>query len=521
VILDHVNLKKQTIASENQKKRKMYFGIFIALIIAIVFFALYQQANPLFKEFTKNINLNWISIGWCLFTVWGFLVIYGLVYYRQLDHLSNLDINSNKTLLNTNEGNEEQKEINNNTVIALALFGLLNVMLVFVNALDVTNLIGSHELPKGVQLSDFVHNAVWSLVFSIIIALGLIMWFFKGELNFNKQSKTLKCLVSIWILQSGVMVVSAMVRNSWYVSEFQLTYLRIGVYVFLSLSLVGLLFTFLKIRQTKSGWYLVRQNFEAWFLLLSLCSIINWDKLISDYNISNAKSIKALDKTYLIGLSNANLPELTEIIFNNTPDSLFGVNSDLWSNYDLLRQSSKIYDFMRDEQNETWQSFNLRDNHIKKKMQDLINDKVIIGLALDHEYDLQLNSLSNFHYIKFLSLANVPQDFELIAFFSKLEGLTIGNLPRTSIINILHNKELKRLKITNYFDGANNFEYLKLLKKLETISVPTITNEALLKLNNHPSLKVVEVKTLYQDQLEFIHANNLSFKVEEVYHGDR
>lgn len=521
VAIDYVNFKKQTVASENKKNKKVYFGIFIALIIAIVFFALYQQANPLFKEFTKNINLSWISIGWCLFTVWGFLVIYGLVYYRQLDQLSNLDIISNKTLLNTLEKSEEQKEINNNTVIALALFGLLNVMLVLVNALDVTNLIGSHELPKGVHLSDFVHNAVWSLVFSIIIALGLIMWFFKGELNFNKQSKTLKLLVYFWILQSAIMVISAMVRNSWYVAEYQLTYLRIGVYVFLSLSLVGLLFTFLKIKQTKSAWYLVRQNFEAWFLLLSLCSIINWDKLISDYNIKHAKNAQVLDKAYLIGLSNANLPELTQIVFKNTPDSLFKLSADPWSNYDLKRLSSKIYDFINDKQAETWQSFNLRDHQIDTKMQVLINEKVITGLALDHNYDLQLKNLSDFHYIKFLSLANIPQDFELIAFFTKLEDLTLGNLSRSSIINILHNKELKRLKINNYFEGVNNFECLKQLKKLETINVPTVTNDLLLKLNNHPSLKVLEVKTLYQDQLEFIHESNLSFKVKEVYHGDR
>jgi hypothetical protein len=521
VVIDYVNFKKQTVASENKKNKKVYFGILIALIIAIVFFALYQQANPLFKEFTKNINLSWISIGWCLFTVWGFLVIYGLVYYRQLTQISNLDINSNKTIINTIENNEEQKEINNNTVIALALFGLLNVMLVLVNALDVTNLLGSHELPKGVYLSDFVHNAVWSLVFSMIIALGLIMWFFKGDLNFNKQSKTLKLLVYFWILQSAIMVISAMVRNSWYVAEYQLTYLRIGVYVFLSLSLVGLLFTFLKIKQTKSAWYLVRQNFEAWFLILGLCSLINWDKLISDYNIKHAKNIQVLDKAYLIGLSYANLPELTQIVFKNTPDSLFKLNADPWSNYDLKRLSSKIYDFINDKQAETWQSFNLRDHQIDTKMQVLINEKVITGLALDHNYDLQLKKLSDFHYIKFLSLANIPQDFELIAFFTKLEGLTVGNLSRSSIINILHNKELKRLNINNYFDGVTNFECLKQLKKLETIYVPTVTNELLLDLNNHPSLKVLEVKTLYQDQLEFIHENNLSFKVKEVYHGDR
>lgn len=522
VILDYVTIKKQAALNGNKNNRKVYFGVFIALVIAVVFFALYQQANPLFKDLTKKIDLSWISIGWCLFTIWGFLVVYGLVYYREIKIISEWDIKFNRTLSDTTSALDESKETSSTTVIALALFGALNLMLLFINGLDLTNLFGSHELPKGVYLSDFVHNAVWSLVFSIIIAVGLIMWFFKGELNFNKQSKTIKYLVYLWIVQSAVMVLSAMLRNSWYVAEYQLTYLRIGVFVFLSLSLVGLLFTFLKINKTKSAWYLVRQNFETWFLILALCSLVNWDKLISDYNISNAKSIKTLDKSYLLDLSNANLPELTEIIFKDCPDSLFRIHVGYWSNYDLIRLSSKIYEYVCDQQNETWQSFNLRDNHINIKMKQLINNKVIKGLALDHKYDLHLKSLSDFHYIRFLSMANAPQDFEQITFFTKLEELKIGNFSRTtSLTNLLHNKELKRLEITNYFDGEHNLEYLKQLIKLETISVPTITNEGLLKLNHHPSLKVLQIKTLYKDQLEFIHANNLSFRVEEVYYGDR
>lgn len=314
VIIDQIQLRKQNVAPANSKKLKIYFGIAIALIISVLFFALYQQANPLFKEFTKNIDLSWISIGWCLFTIWGFLVLYGLIYYRDIPVFTEWDIKFNRTLENTATTNEP-KEINNNTIIALSLFGLLNLMLVFVNSLDLINLFGSHELPKGIYLSDFVHNAVWSLIFSIVIAVGLIMWFFKGDLNFNKQSKTLKLLVYFWILQSAVMIVSAMVRNGMYVAEYQLTYLRIGVYVFLSLSLVGLFFTGLKIGKTKSAWYLVRQNFEAWYLLLALCSFVNWDKIISDYNIAHAKTFKALDKSYLVALSNANLPELTTVFF--------------------------------------------------------------------------------------------------------------------------------------------------------------------------------------------------------------
>jgi len=520
VVIDHLKLRKENVATANTKKLKIYFGIVIAFVIAIVFFALYQQANPLFKEFTKNIDLSWISIGWCLFTIWGFLVMYGLVYYRDAAIFSEWDIKFNRTLQNT-ASEEDPKEINNNTIIALALFGLLNLMLIFVNSLDLTNLLGSHELPKGVYLSDFVHNAVWSLVFSIIIAVGLIMWFFKGDLNFNKQSKTLKLLVYLWILQSAIMVVSAMVRNSWYVTEYQLTYLRIGVYVFLSLSLVGLFFTGLKISKTKSAWYLVRQNFEAWFLLLSLCSLVNWDKIISDYNIAHAKTFKALDKSYLVGLSNANLPELTNVLKKKKKDSLFNENEKFQKNYIFKQYSWRLYQFIVENEKETWQSFNLRDKAIAEKMNEHFKNNVVTHMGLDTWGYVELKNITGLKKLKVLNLSNVPTDFHLVSFFKDLEEISFSNFHGDRLNNILLNKNLKKFEVTAYFEGARHLEFLQILKKLEVISLPNITNNELLELNGHPSLKLLQVTTLYDDQKEFIKNNHLSFEVKEVGYAGR
>ncbi len=519
-ILDQVKFRKQNVAPTNTKKLKIYFGVVIALIIAIVFFALYQQANPLFKEFTKNIDLSWISIGWCLFTVWGFLVMYGLVFYREVKIFSEWDVRFNRTLENTTT-TDEPKELNNNTVIALSLFGILNLMLIFVNALDLTNLFGSHELPKGVYLSDFVHNAVWSLIFSIIIAVGLIMWFFKGDLNFNKQSKTLKLLVYLWILQSAVMVISAMVRNSWYVAEYQLTYLRIGVYVFLSLSLIGLFITFLKINKTKSAWYLVRQNFEAWFLLLSLCSFVNWDKIISDYNIAHAKTFKALDKSYLVGLSNANLPELTTVFFGDKKDSLFNTTENFQKRYEFKQYSWRLYEFMLENKKETWQSFNLRDKAIARKMNEHFKNDHITHMGLDNWGLVELKNILTLKKLKVLNLSNVPVDFELITFFKALEELSFNNFNGNRLQNILLNKNLKKFEVINYYEGVREFQIFQALKKLEVISLPTITNDELLKLNGHPSLKTLQLTTIYDEQKEFIKNKRLSFKVKEVGYANR
>lgn len=520
VIIDQVQLRKQNVATANSKKLKIYFGIAIALIISVVFFALYQQANPLFKEFTKNIDLSWISIGWCLFTIWGFLVMYGLVYYRDIPVFTEWDIKFNRTLENTAKP-DEPKEINNNTIIALSLFGLLNLMLVFVNSLDLINLFGSNELPKGIYLSDFVHNAVWSLIFSIVIAVGLIMWFFKGDLNFNKQSKTLKLLVYFWILQSAVMVVSAMVRNGMYVAEYQLTYLRIGVYVFLSLSLVGLFFTGLKIGKTKSAWYLVRQNFEAWFLLLTLCSFANWDKIISDYNIAHAKTFKSLDKSYLVGLSNANLPELTTVFFGDKKDSLFNETEKFQKNYDFKQYSWRLYQFMVENKKETWQSFNLRDKSILEKMSLHFKNNVVTHMGLDTWGIVELKNVLTLNKLKVLNLSNTPTDFELIAFFKDIEELSFSNFNGKYLKNLLLSKNLKKFEVTSYYEGVHEFQMFKAFKKLEVLSLPNISNEELMRLDGHPSLKLLNITTIYEEQKSFIEKRHLSFEVKEVGYAGR
>lgn len=196
-------------------------------------------------------------------------------------------------------------------------------MLLAINFLDINNIFINSILPKGISLSDFVHQAVWSSIFSIIVAVGLIMWFFKGDLNFNKHSKLIKALVYIWVLQSVLMLLSTIIRNSWYIHQYQLTYLRIGVYVFLVLSLIGLFFTALKIFKTKSAWYLVCKNFEAWLLILVVCSCFNWDRIITRYNISNATDVKNIDIVYLIELSEANIPELVNLYNNPKTNYIF------------------------------------------------------------------------------------------------------------------------------------------------------------------------------------------------------
>lgn len=356
--------KDETQVEQKRKSRKVIGGVLIAIIIAIVFFVLYREANPLFKDLTKNINFDWISIGWIFFTFWGFLVMTGLLKSKGIDLISDIEMKANTGIQNNGM---MASETQNKGVIAISLFIILNLMLIFLNGLDVTNIYITQRLPVGITLSDFVHQSVWSIVFSIVIAVALIMWIFNGDLNFSKQGKYIKYLVYLWIFQSALMIINTMVRNYWYISGYQLTYLRIGVFFFLTLSLIGLLLTASKIAYQRSAWRLVSDNFEVWFLILSLSTLLNWDNLITNYNIAHATPYKRIDKTYLLSLSDANIPQLLKLY--DQQNSYTGK----FTEYEEQEFVRKIVDYTNEINVGSWQSYNLRK---RENISALINFKL-------------------------------------------------------------------------------------------------------------------------------------------------
>lgn len=363
-IIDLSTKNDENQIEQKKKSRKIFGGIVIATMISILFFILYREANPLFKDLTKNINFDWFSFGWIFFTFWGFLVITGLIKIKDIDFLSENEIAANaKIIIN----NEEKNETKNTAVIAIALFILLNVMLLTLNGLDISNIYITQKLPAGITLSDFVHQSVWSIVLSIVIAVTLVMYIFSGNLNFSKQGKYIKYLVYIWIFQSALMIINTMIRNYWYISSYQLTYLRIGVFVFLSLSLIGLILTSLKIAYQRSAWRLVSDNLEIWFLILSLSTLLNWDNLITNYNISHATLYKKLDKNYLLNLSDANIPQLLK---------LYKQQNSYTGQFSQQEESvfiTKIVNYTKEVNQSSWQSFNLRK---QENVRELINFKM-------------------------------------------------------------------------------------------------------------------------------------------------
>ena len=93
----------------------------------------------------------------------------------------------------------------------------------------------------------------------------------------------------MWIVLNSLLVLSALIKNTEYIYHWGLTYKRLGVYAFLILSVIGLIFTYLKIEHRKTNFYLFNQMIWYFYGTLLLCSFVNWGYLGTIYNIKVQK----------------------------------------------------------------------------------------------------------------------------------------------------------------------------------------------------------------------------------------
>jgi hypothetical protein len=236
---------------------------------------------------------------------------------------------------------------------------LLNGLLFLVNGLDVYYLLISKTLPEGVEYAQYVHQGVYALLFSIVLAIAVILYFFRGNLNFYTRNSSLKWLAFTWILQNIVLVCTTAGKTSLYIAEYSLTHKRIGVYVYLLLTVIGLVITFIKIYAVKNNWFLFRKTAWAFYAVLILATAINWSRLITGYNLSHLTTLKEVDIAYLVYLPQTNTDQLVDLLQSDTQKL-----TDTQKKAIEQKRASFLERYSRQE----WQSWNYNEYSIAEKL---------------------------------------------------------------------------------------------------------------------------------------------------------
>jgi len=372
-IVDLAEPKRVREKTEGQpEKRRLEPGakIVIAIVgfaILVVFMALYRKANPVFKEFTDDINLDFISVRWMAVTFLGFLLMYGFFFIRYSENLYRKDSEAPSTL-NPEENNSTESSllgfkmhISSEAMIVTIFLGLLNLMLLLLNVLDISFMANGGNLPTDVTYADYLHKGVATLIISVNFVIFIVMYFFRGALNFYEKSSAVRLLAIIWLVQNVIMLGSTAFRNAIYIDEYSLTYSRIGVYVWLILTGFGLMTTIIKVHAKRSTWFLIRTNGWAFFAVILLLGTVNWDLFIARYNTRNSEEI---DVEYLSALNDNALPVMHEVQQTQQDESGFILDSDhLYRLFDITWRDldNRTARFKTRYEEASWKSWNYDD----------------------------------------------------------------------------------------------------------------------------------------------------------------
>lgn len=310
----------------------------IPLVLILFFLIIYYNSNEYFSQLIDSFFntiasfFDWIP-GISFFLVLTFVIgviISSSIIYNQI----NKDLTKSESQLNE-QMQRRRFPLKRKSFIALKneyksgvflLIGL-NLLLVVFNYSDITTVWFSYEWNGGF-LKGFVHSGTYLLIVSLLVSILIVLYFFRGNINFYKKNKVLKILTYIWMLQNLILVISLFIRNSIYIDHFALAYKRIGVFAFLIAVVIGIVTILIKVKDRKSHIYIVKKNTVSIYFIFITLSLFNWDVIISKYNL-NSYDKAFIEMDFISQLSDKALPYIN--LDNEALDKMNNTQNDLFS----------------------------------------------------------------------------------------------------------------------------------------------------------------------------------------------
>ena len=353
--------------------------IFITpLLILFLFVLLYANASPFFNKFTGNfiqhfrtfleLLSRYISPASFWIFVAGMIISIGFLYGK-----------SGRMPLLFSEANgmnlyRKRKPFHGRTSSlkteyrsGIVLLILLNVLIAIMNVLDIYNVWLFFEW-KGEFLKQFVHEGTWLLIISILISIAIVLYYFRGNLNYYPRRKLMLRLALLWMAQNALLVVSVGIRNMWYIHHYNLAFRRIGVYAFLLLTLFGIATVMYKVLNRKSLKYLFHYNGIAAYVILICFGFFNWDKIVASHNVRHTDTA-FFHTNFMLSLNSSALPELNQSLkrlddIQQYQDEKFA-SSDYYYYYPLNEYKTMVIertdDFIAGYPLLSWQGWNVAD----------------------------------------------------------------------------------------------------------------------------------------------------------------
>jgi hypothetical protein len=404
--VEPIRLNRMPAIKRRTVTRVIRFAVF-PVIILTVFFCIYLFANNVFSEIAGKVGMqlelfftqffDFFSWQRLLFLLLGLFITGSILLKSKLNYFSTREARLHDGLQRARKSLQKRKEgtmfqfievvmgrmasgmmalKNENTTGNISLV-LLNILLLVINIIDANYLWFNFHYKEGEPVFKMVHQGTELLIVSIVLAMAILLFFFKGNLNFYRRNKWLKVGAYAWIVQNAILVSSVFLRDYYYILRHGLAYKRIGVLFFLLMVLIGLATVLVKISTKKTNYFLFRVNAWAGMIVLVMATTIHWDELIAGYNLQRKNTVK-LDVPFLLSLSDKTLPLLHNNIDalkksenewklqgKNTYDDYNGYCSSCFTE----QLKTRAQEFVKEQQQFSWLSWNYADAYIKKYFQ--------------------------------------------------------------------------------------------------------------------------------------------------------
>ncbi len=311
------------IRDKKTDKRVWYFviGLVIGIPLLLLVLLLLASADAVFRQMTDKLLRN-IHLSGILNILFRITVLF-FGAYALTAYLCKRKIRED--VPDTRRGEP---------VLAITVTGLLTLLYLLFSGIQIAGLfLGQLRLPEGYTYAMYAREGFFQLLTVSLLNLVIVLFC----MNFFRESKVLKGILTVMSLCTFVMIASSAMRMIVYIRYYYLTYLRI--LVLWGLALLALLFVGVVLQILKEDFPLFRYHMAVVAVLYLALSFAHPDYIIAKVNLANASANQN-------GVQTRAREEMTQVSHNEGRSDIFGGGAEGGSFF-LAKEPYQDYYYLR------------------------------------------------------------------------------------------------------------------------------------------------------------------------------
>ncbi len=191
----------------------------------------------------------------------------------------------------------------------------LNLLFGWENWLDFQHVWQQGALPTQFTHAEYVHRGSYTLIATVMLAAALMVFALWPKTR-TAETRAVRQLVYLWIVQNMLLVASSAKRTLAYVDDYGMTEWRLSGLIWMGLVGFGLASICWHVLQRRSNRWLINSNLIASFLLLLVCGFVDGRTIVANWNVDRAiaRPDQPIDYNYLSTLGPSALPAMKRYV---------------------------------------------------------------------------------------------------------------------------------------------------------------------------------------------------------------